>query len=102
VPTKGQIHAIITLAGKFGLWAVLAAFLVWKLQTSYDTELKAQTVAINTLSAKIDAHQAAMDRELADRRSEERITRTLLRGICLGTSGDLPQARVLCDIQQEP
>lgn len=94
-----QLRAALTVLGKYGVSGAIACFLVYRLADSFDARLKAAEAQLQVVAEKLDAHAAAMERGEADRRATDRINRTLLRGICLGTSGDIPQARALCDIQ---
>jgi hypothetical protein len=101
-PGSDVYTAVLKLGSKWGPWTALALSLVGVLVFRFDNRLA-------DVERKIDAHQAAMENEAkarltfeAERRANERITAAILRGICIGTSGDIPHARALCDMQREP
>jgi hypothetical protein len=97
-PADPRLAAVLALVWRFGLYPValvaLSAFLLWRL-----TGLDKVQAALEHLSAKLDAHQAAMDRtELARAAAADQQSRRL-RGICYGVTDEGSRARAFCDEQ---
>lgn len=86
------VSSLLESALKLGVGAVIGVFAVFKITGSFDTELKAARADLVQVREQLMSHNSAMEREAA-------INRALLRGICYGTSSDIPQARALCEIQ---
>jgi hypothetical protein len=96
---RDAVSTLLSSALKLGVGAVMGIFVVYKLTGSFDAELRAARAEVNALSHRLEEHNVAMEREAAARRADNLVLRALLRGICYGTSSDIPQARGLCDIQ---
>ncbi len=82
---------LLETSAKYSVIGVIALFLTWKLAESFDARLSAAQEQLTELAQKIDAAET-------ERRMSEAHMRAILRGICYGTSGDLPRAKALCDL----
>jgi hypothetical protein len=102
-PADPRLAAVLALVWKFGLYpvAVLAACAYLLVQfADSDKALLAQLQAsLNHLSAKLEAHQAAMDRVEAERAASARQQSQRLKGICYGVTEEGSRARAFCDEQ---
>lgn len=99
--TPATFRELVRLAVKYGVGALIAVFLVYKLAGDFQERLLANERQVAAIGAQLEKHNAAMERAEVERRADDRLLRTILRGICLGTSGDVPQARALCDVGAE-
>lgn len=72
------LQPLLIAASKYGAWAVVAIFLIWKLTGTFEGELKAQNSKLDDL-AKRDAVQVLLLRAICERVSTTEAERAVCR-----------------------
>lgn len=96
-----QLRALFSFTLKYGAMPAVGVYLVWWLTHKVDAALEAQQLQVKQVAEKLDAHNAAMQQDAVARQATDGEVRRLLRGICIGTSGDIPSAKAFCNIEED-
>jgi hypothetical protein len=101
-PADPKVAAVLALVWKFGLYPValllICGYLLVRVVASSDGVEQLES-SIHDLSAKLEAHQAAMDRAELARAAAALQQSRRLKGICYGVTEEGSRARAFCDEQ---